>query len=150
MRCESGAAGAEWTAPMAAELANGAADAGETALVFGANALLPGVLSGVVLAAVLRVPRSVFGLGAAADGQVSRNVIVHTTCSLTLLLHSAHGEQTCSQLENWTLRKNLAHQIFKNYHKDHRNVSLMLGKTISSTCKTSDVRYIALLYEGSL
>ena len=47
------AAGAEWTAPMAAELANGAADAGETALVFSANALLPGVLSGVVLAAVL-------------------------------------------------------------------------------------------------
>ncbi len=45
--------GAEWTAPMAAELANGASDAGETALVLSANALLPGMLSGVVLAAVL-------------------------------------------------------------------------------------------------
>ena len=29
-------------------------------------------------------------------------------------------------------------------------MSLMLGKTISSTCKTSDVRYIALSHEGSL
>ena len=28
-------------------------------------------------------------------------------------------------------------------------MSLMLGKTISSTGKTSDVRYIALSYEGS-
>lgn len=46
-------AGAEWAAPMAAELASGASDAGETALVISANALLPGMLSGVVLAAVL-------------------------------------------------------------------------------------------------
>ena len=28
-------------------------------------------------------------------------------------------------------------------------MSLMLGKTISSTCKTSDVRYITLSYQGS-
>ena len=47
------AAGAEWAAPMAQELAAGASDAGETALVLSAGALLPGLLSGVVLAAVL-------------------------------------------------------------------------------------------------
>ncbi|MEE2971717.1 MAG: sodium/proline symporter, partial [Planctomycetota bacterium] len=47
------AAGAEWAVPMAQELAAGASDAGETALVLSAGALLPGLLSGVVLAAVL-------------------------------------------------------------------------------------------------
>jgi sodium/proline symporter len=45
--------GAEWTAPLAAELAEGASGAGETGLVLAAQALLPGVLGGIVLAAVL-------------------------------------------------------------------------------------------------
>ncbi|MEC8321325.1 MAG: sodium/proline symporter [Planctomycetota bacterium] len=44
---------AAWTAGMSMDLAANAADAGETALVVSANALLPGILSGVVLAAVL-------------------------------------------------------------------------------------------------
>ena len=45
--------GAEWTAPLAAELAGEVSGAGETGLVLAAQALLPGVLGGVVLAAVL-------------------------------------------------------------------------------------------------
>lgn len=44
---------AAWTSGMSAELAAGASDSGQTALVLSANALLPGMLSGVVLAAVL-------------------------------------------------------------------------------------------------
>ena len=44
---------AAWTATLASELAAGASDAGETALVLSATAMLPGILSGVVLAAVL-------------------------------------------------------------------------------------------------
>ena len=45
--------GAEWTGPLAQQLADGAGDAGETGLVLAAQALLPGILGGVVLAAVL-------------------------------------------------------------------------------------------------
>lgn len=44
---------AAWTAGLSVELAEGADDAGQTALVLSASALLPGMLSGVVLAAVL-------------------------------------------------------------------------------------------------
>ena len=39
--------------------------------------------------------------------------------------------------------------VATGYHKDHRNVYLMLSKNISSTCKIRYVRYIALSYEGS-
>ena len=45
--------GAEWTQPLAEQLASGASDAGETGLVLAAQALLPGILGGIVLAAVL-------------------------------------------------------------------------------------------------
>ena len=45
--------GAEWTAPLAAELADKVSGAGETGLVLAAQALLPGILGGIVLAAVL-------------------------------------------------------------------------------------------------
>jgi sodium/proline symporter len=53
---EADAAGAgdfAWTAPFAGELAGGAADAGETGLVVAAQHMIPGVFSGMVLAAVL-------------------------------------------------------------------------------------------------
>jgi sodium/proline symporter len=42
-----------WTAPLAAGLAQGASDAGDTALVLSANNMIPGVMAGMVLAAVL-------------------------------------------------------------------------------------------------
>ena len=42
-----------WTSTLAAGLADGATDAGDTALVLAANNMLPGVMSGMVLAAVL-------------------------------------------------------------------------------------------------
>ena len=45
--------GAEWTAPLAGQLAEGASNAGETGLVLAAKHMIPGVLSGMVLAAVL-------------------------------------------------------------------------------------------------
>ena len=45
--------GAEWTGPLADQLAAEAAGAGETGLVLAAQGMLPGVLSGMVLAAVL-------------------------------------------------------------------------------------------------
>jgi len=44
---------ATWTAPLAAGLAQGASDAGDTALVLSANNMIPGVMAGMVLAAVL-------------------------------------------------------------------------------------------------
>ena len=42
-----------WTSTLAAGLADGATDVGDTALVLAANNMLPGVMSGMVLAAVL-------------------------------------------------------------------------------------------------
>lgn len=45
--------GLEWTAPLAADLAAGTSGAGEQGLVLAARELLPGVISGMVLAAVL-------------------------------------------------------------------------------------------------
>jgi sodium/proline symporter len=46
--------GAEWTAPLAEQIATNAGDAGETGLVLAARYLIPtGILSGMVLAAVL-------------------------------------------------------------------------------------------------
>jgi sodium/proline symporter len=53
---EAGAAGASelaWTAPLAEQLAQGQASAGQTGLVLAAQNLIPGVFSGMVLAAVL-------------------------------------------------------------------------------------------------
>ena len=44
---------ATWTAPLAAGLAQGATDAGDTALVLSANNMIPGAMAGMVLAAVL-------------------------------------------------------------------------------------------------
>lgn len=44
--------GAEWADPLAAELATGASGAGEAGLVVAANALLPGIVGGLALAAV--------------------------------------------------------------------------------------------------
>lgn len=45
--------GSEWTSGLASDLAGGASDAGETGLVLAAINMIPGALSGMVLAAVL-------------------------------------------------------------------------------------------------
>lgn len=45
--------GAEWTAPLANQLAEGASNAGENGLVLAARSMLPGAISGLALAAVL-------------------------------------------------------------------------------------------------
>ncbi len=45
--------GAEWTAPYVEQLATNSATAGETGLVLSAKFMIPGILSGMVLAAVL-------------------------------------------------------------------------------------------------
>ncbi len=49
----SGSVEYPWTASLADQLATGAADAGETGLILAAQNMIPGVLSGMVLAAVL-------------------------------------------------------------------------------------------------
>ncbi|MHC5024044.1 MAG: sodium/proline symporter [Planctomycetota bacterium] len=49
----AGAADAAWSAPLHAELAAGASGPGETGLVLAARHMIPGVMSGMVLAAVL-------------------------------------------------------------------------------------------------
>ncbi len=44
---------ADWTGPLAEQLAAGASNAGETGLILGAMNMIPGVLAGMVLAAIL-------------------------------------------------------------------------------------------------
>ncbi len=75
--------GAEWTAPMAAELAGGSGNAGQESLVLAARELLPGVLSGLALAAVFAA------ICSTADSQL---VVAASACTSDLYARLARRE----------------------------------------------------------